>query len=224
MRRVLRPPDLPPAVGLGSMPVWHNPLFRDEKGLTYHSPNLIRRDVRCWEQLADEGAIPKHLLSIVAPTWHARYAAKAAEYYSILQARSDPPVPEVQPAQGKGGWGERKADLAGWSGGWGKQRILLQVAQAEKAEARQPLGVWRAFRQLRLPDHDRYLVKNTMEKNASGITAGKGPISEPLWLLDGRVECHEHVFCPCKFVPFFFETVRRCFWGLRHRQGAGNGA
>ena len=34
MRRVLRPLDLPPAVSLGSMPIWHNPLFRDEKGLT----------------------------------------------------------------------------------------------------------------------------------------------------------------------------------------------
>ena len=118
------------------MLVWHNPLFRDEKGLTYHSPNLIRQGVRCWEQLADEGVILDHLLGIVALTWRARYAAQTAEYYSILQARSGPPAPEVQPAQGKGGWGGRKADLAGWSGGWGKQRVLLHIAPAEKAEAR----------------------------------------------------------------------------------------
>ena len=86
MRRVLRPPDLPPVVSLGSVPIWHNPLFRDEKGLTYHSPNLIRRGVRRWKQLADEGVIPEHLLGIVVPTWRARYAAQTAEYYSTLQA------------------------------------------------------------------------------------------------------------------------------------------
>ena len=93
MHRVFRPPDLPPAGSLGSMPIWHNPLFRDEKGLTYHYQNLMRGGVRCWEQLVDEGVIPEHLLGIVAPTWRARYAAQTAEYYFAAAIRPTGPLP-----------------------------------------------------------------------------------------------------------------------------------
>ena len=179
-------PEGPPDLSYDT-PLWHSCLFTNQHGHSYFCPQLIRCGILTVGQFLEDDSN----YDLLAPTWAPVYR----DVLSLIACPGDsPPARTVH-------WGE-----------WTKKTTALTLCYPKHLKNRQETQVWEKLIRSPLPEAEKDTVRVALWR--------KLPVGDRLrnWKpngtqcpLDGGLETVEHSLGLCKYLPFVFGTVDKCF-------------
>ena len=168
------------------MPIWHNTIFRNQHRQSYFCPKLIRDGVHTWGAFLEDDSSQDH----IAPTWK-------------LICNVTKPGPQEGDAC--------FLNPEFWAS-WNKATVGACLSYPTNLKNRQSQEVWAKFCSSDMPSHVRDFVRKALWKK---LPMGKRLSS---WIpnalhcpLDGAEETIEHSLTTCRFLPFAFDTISKCF-------------
>ena len=172
-------PPSPPSVFIGSMPLWHNVLFKNDSGHTYFSRKMLQKNRNTYSSVVAENGVEPTLFEGMPQQWLNIYCNVIRDIDAFLY---NPPV--AVPSS---------ISIEQWVPGWTKKVMLLHMQTGLRPEQRRTEEVWKAFSKLKLPAGDYDFIRRTLwQKLPVGdrIHVRGAPRICPF---DGLIEDHKHV-------------------------------
>ena len=168
------------------MPMWHNTLFRNQHSQPYYGPRLIRGGVLAWGNFLEDD--PSQ--DCVTPTWKPIYNV-------------------TKPAAQDGDSFFLSPDF--WML-WNKAAVRSRLSYPVKLKSRQSRDIWGKFCSSEVPLHLKDFIRKTLWKKLRvGRRLSKWIRNAPHCPRDRMEETLEHTLPTCRFVPFAFDTIAKCF-------------
>ena len=145
------------------MGIPHNVLFRNQKKLTYVSPDFLRRGATNWAQRTLEGQTSSQHLGKLPTTWLPWYTQRAED---ILDTRPPPVPPQVgrmpqQIARQEKHTGGRLPP-ASWTTFWRPQNMRMCLARGAGVSPRQSRETCKAFDKWGIPFRDKDFIRRVL--------------------------------------------------------------